>query len=193
MASRAVFMHDRSVTRERGSSEVDEPLWVMTGATSPTVIRAESHGSQRSPIGRPVRSLASSRVRGRPRSRSDVRLPGHRRWLPIASLVACWLLTVAVAPVATAATSPNKRGITWSPCTGAPGYLCGSLEVPIDYGQPSRGVLPLAVIEHPAPDSKGVIVFNPGGPGESGVLLLPILASLVPTSVRSQIHPGELR
>ena len=28
-------------------------------------------------------------------------------------------------------------------------------------------------------------MFNPGGPGESGVLILPILASFVPTSVRS--------
>ncbi len=47
-------------------------------------------------------------------------------------------------------------------------------------------MLPLAVIEHPVSDSKGVIVFNPGGPGESGVLILPILASLVPKSVVSQ-------
>ena len=29
-------------------------------------------------------------------------------------------------------------------------------------------------------------MFNPGGPGESGVLILPILASLVPASVQSQ-------
>jgi pimeloyl-ACP methyl ester carboxylesterase len=46
--------------------------------------------------------------------------------------------------------------------------------------------LRLAVIERPVPESKGVIVFNPGGPGESGVLILPILASFVPTSVLSQ-------
>jgi pimeloyl-ACP methyl ester carboxylesterase len=44
----------------------------------------------------------------------------------------------------------------------------------------------LAVIEHPVPDSKGVVVFNPGGPGESGVLILPILAQLAPVSVRQQ-------
>ena len=62
----------------------------------------------------------------------------------------------------------------------------GRLRVPLDYGHPSGGTVPLAVIEHPAPTAKGVIVFNPGGPGESGVLILPILASFVPASVRSQ-------
>jgi pimeloyl-ACP methyl ester carboxylesterase len=44
----------------------------------------------------------------------------------------------------------------------------------------------LAVIEHPVRQSKGVVVFNPGGPGESGVLILPILAALVPAAVSDQ-------
>ena len=88
------------------------------------------------------------------------------------------------AGVATAS-SPTS-GIAWSPCPKVTGFLCGSLRVPVDYGHPAAGTLPLAVIERPVPDSKGVIVFNPGGPGESGVLILPILASLVPASVKSQ-------
>ncbi len=111
----------------------------------------------------------------------------HRGRMPIASLALCSVLTViltAGSGVATA--SANRADIAWSPCPKATGYLCGSLQVPIDYARPSRGSLSLAVIEHPVPDSKGVIVFNPGGPGESGVLILPILASFVPTSVRSQ-------
>jgi pimeloyl-ACP methyl ester carboxylesterase len=111
----------------------------------------------------------------------------HRRWVPIASLAVCSVLTFTLTPGSRVATaSPNPSGIAWSPCPKATGYLCGSLQVPIDYGHPSRGSLPVAVIEHPVPDSKGVIVFNPGGPGESGVLILPILASFVPTSVLSQ-------
>jgi pimeloyl-ACP methyl ester carboxylesterase len=105
----------------------------------------------------------------------------------LASLAVCSALTVALTSgwgVAAASLTPS--GIYWSPCPKATGYLCGSLQVPMDYGHPSHGSLTLAVIQHPVPDSKGVIVFNPGGPGESGVLILPILASFVPTSVRSQ-------
>jgi pimeloyl-ACP methyl ester carboxylesterase len=60
------------------------------------------------------------------------------------------------------------------------------LRVPAVYGDPSRGSIRLSVIERPAPHSRGVIVFNPGGPGESGVLILPILASLMPESLRNE-------
>ena len=114
-------------------------------------------------------------------------LKGHLRRLQLSSLVVCSALMLAVGPVAGVATASSESSpIAWSPCPKATGYLCGSLQVPADYGQHSCGMLPLAVIEHPVSDSKGVIVFNPGGPGESGVLILPILASLVPKSVVSQ-------
>ena len=61
-----------------------------------------------------------------------------------------------------------------------------SLEVPLDYAHPSRGTVSLAVMVRPAPRSKGVIVFNPGGPGESGDLILPILAQLMPAALQQQ-------
>ncbi|HLH28929.1 MAG TPA: hypothetical protein VKW77_08420, partial [Acidimicrobiales bacterium] len=95
----------------------------------------------------------------------------------VASL-ACTLVTWclaggAVANSAAARTAPASAQIAWSPCPTAAGYRCGSLRVPLDYGHPSRGSVPLAVIEHPVTHSRGVVVFNPGGPGESGVLILP--------------------
>lgn len=114
-------------------------------------------------------------------------LAKYRRLIPIAALAVCSVLTCTLTPTAgVAAAALKPSGIAWSPCPELTGYRCGSLRVPIDYGQPSGGSLNLAVVEHPVPDSKGVIVFNPGGPGESGVLILPILASLIPTSALSQ-------
>ncbi len=84
----------------------------------------------------------------------------------------------AAAPVAGA-----PAGIAWAPCSHQPAYRCGTLGVPLDYRHPSRGTVRLAVIERPVPHSRGVLIFNPGGPGESGVLILPLLASLVPPAV----------
>ena len=103
------------------------------------------------------------------------------------ALVAATLLSFLVIPAARAtATSPPAAPVAWVPCPTVAGYLCGTITVPLDYSQPSRGSVHLAVMEHPVPHSRGVIVFNPGGPGESGLLILPILASLVPVPVRDQ-------
>ncbi len=90
------------------------------------------------------------------------------------------------APQSPTTASSIPAHISWSPCPKATGYLCGKLSVPLDYTNPSEGSLSLSVIEHPAPRSKGVIVFNPGGPGESGVSILPILATFLPAAVKSQ-------
>jgi len=118
--------------------------------------------------------------------------PGVRRsgrlgaWLVATALAVLSGLGAGISGTGVAAASSHPAGISWSPCPSAAGYLCGTLRVPIDYGEPSRGSLALSAIERPASHSRGVIVFNPGGPGESGVLILPILASLVPASVQSQ-------
>ncbi len=116
--------------------------------------------------------------------------PGRCRLTAALASVALSLALVSGAATgagaATGTTAAAQGGIAWSPCPTVSGYLCGTLQVPLDYRHPSRGTVPLAVMEHPVPQSKGVIIFNPGGPGESGVLILPILASLVPAAVKSR-------
>ena len=80
---------------------------------------------------------------------------------------------------ASAAAGPDSH-IAWTPCPQVSGYLCGTLPVPLDYQNPSKGSVLLAVIEHRVAHSRGVVIFNPGGPGESGVLILPVLTGAVP-------------
>jgi pimeloyl-ACP methyl ester carboxylesterase len=104
-----------------------------------------------------------------------------------AAVVTALVLALLLVPgsLSSAAASGPAPHVAWLPCPKVPGYLCGTLRVPLDYQHPSRGSVGLAVMEHPALQSKGVIVFNPGGPGESGDLILPILASLIPVTVRN--------
>jgi pimeloyl-ACP methyl ester carboxylesterase len=120
-------------------------------------------------------ALASSRqLRHRGRRLQSVLLAGM--------VLALSLVSGACAGVGA---QPGAR-IAWQPCPKVSGYLCGTLKVPLDYAAPSRGSVNLAVMERPVPQSKGVMVFNPGGPGESGDLILPILASLMPQAVKAQ-------
>jgi pimeloyl-ACP methyl ester carboxylesterase len=102
----------------------------------------------------------------------------------VSILVGALLASSLVAgPSASASTGPTPH-IAWSPCPHTAGYRCGTLPVPLDYQHPSRGSVRLAVIERPVAHSRGVVIFNPGGPGESGVLILPLMANYVPAAVR---------
>lgn len=61
--------------------------------------------------------------------------------------------------------------IDWKRCPPT-GFQCGGLTVPLDYSDPSRGNLRLAVARLPASDAGariGSVFINPGGPGGSGV------------------------
>lgn len=82
--------------------------------------------------------------------------------------------------------APPPPPLSWSPCPGQPGLQCGSVLVPVDYAHPARGSLAVAVTQAPATDgpARGVLVFNPGGPGESGNQILPLVLDKLPPSVR---------
>lgn len=61
-----------------------------------------------------------------------------------------------------------EQRIEWDGCGG---NLCGTLEVPLDYADPSGDTIELALLTVPAadPDARiGSLVVNPGGPGAPG-------------------------
>ncbi|MDQ4144616.1 MAG: alpha/beta hydrolase [Actinomycetota bacterium] len=71
--------------------------------------------------------------------------------------------------------SPHPRGIPPArlagalPCTGAPGFVCSTLRVPLDWSGQEEGTLdlPVAVAEGEADDP--VLLVLSGGPGQPGV------------------------
>jgi pimeloyl-ACP methyl ester carboxylesterase len=67
--------------------------------------------------------------------------------------------------------APTTSGrVVWTDCT-AP-FKCATVSVPIDYANPAKGSIDLALIRLPAtsPSTRiGALLTNPGGPGESGV------------------------
>jgi pimeloyl-ACP methyl ester carboxylesterase len=76
--------------------------------------------------------------------------------------------------VASSSRTPLPSALRLGPCAGpAPGGArCGTLTVPLDYSDPSKGTISLGVITVPAQIQSrriGSLVVNPGGPGSSGV------------------------
>ena len=80
---------------------------------------------------------------------------------------------VAVAAAATGATTLGftPAPLEWSHCDDSR-LQCATLEVPLDYDDPDGARIDLAVAMFPArgPEARvGVLVTNPGGPGNSGI------------------------
>jgi pimeloyl-ACP methyl ester carboxylesterase len=62
--------------------------------------------------------------------------------------------------------------IAWSNCGNR--LQCGTLEVPLDHENPSRGVITLSLVRHVAGKKNqriGSLLVNPGGPGSGGTWL----------------------
>ncbi|MGO9295919.1 MAG: alpha/beta hydrolase [Streptosporangiaceae bacterium] len=89
---------------------------------------------------------------------------------------------------ATASAARPVPGVAWHRCPAgsaaaiAGGFTCATVTAPLNYTDPSGPKIRLAVVEHPAtgPARRGVIFFNPGGPGGAGTVQLPAYIGLWP-------------
>jgi pimeloyl-ACP methyl ester carboxylesterase len=78
-------------------------------------------------------------------------------------------------------TPSTQSSIAWVSCGS--GFQCGSLAVPLDYSNPDKDTINIALIRKPATDPTrriGSLLMNPGGPGASGIGFLRAFASSVP-------------
>jgi pimeloyl-ACP methyl ester carboxylesterase len=80
--------------------------------------------------------------------------------------------------------------LEWEPCTDVGSALvdieCATLMVPLDHEQPEGTLIEIALARVPTTvpgDRIGSLVFNPGGPGGSGIDFLANAAVLVPDEV----------
>jgi pimeloyl-ACP methyl ester carboxylesterase len=75
--------------------------------------------------------------------------------------------------VSAGSASAGPAKIAWSKCYAALGpFQCGTVQVPLDYGNPNGATISLALVRLPATDPAhriGSLFLNPGGPGGSGV------------------------
>ncbi|MBV9846259.1 MAG: alpha/beta fold hydrolase [Kutzneria sp.] len=116
--------------------------------------------------------------------------------LPVTAVFATALMAAAMVAIGGSAAATPTGGSVAEPrpaaadklfthaCAGHPGYECGTLQVPLDYAAPAGQKLDIAVTRMKASGTaeqrQGVILFNPGGPGGSGLYW----ASSLPESVR---------
>lgn len=83
-------------------------------------------------------------------------------------------------------TQAASAPVSWQTCPTQPALQCGSVEVPLDYGHSAGASIPIALARRSATEPSrrlGVLAFNPGGPGESGVQILPLVIASLPPAV----------
>ena len=98
-----------------------------------------------------------------------------------AALVSVLVPALGAGPAGAAGTSAAVPPIAWHRCPAGSagamvgGFSCATVAAPLDYRNPSGPKISLAVVEHAAtgPARRGVIFFNPGGPGGPGTVQLP--------------------
>jgi pimeloyl-ACP methyl ester carboxylesterase len=111
------------------------------------------------------------------------------------TLMACTQSTAGSATPRSGEAAPELAGyydqqLSWGPCAdyatndddrgtfADPTFDCTRLEVPLDYAEPDGETAQIGVLRQKAPgDTIGSLLFNPGGPGGSGMGLVPSLSA----------------
>ena len=94
--------------------------------------------------------------------------------MAVAALTAAAGPAAAAAPRAATTRVATTRVVApkWKPCKDAPEVDCGSITVPVDWADPDGATIQIALSRRRATDQKhriGSLVYDPGGPGASGV------------------------
>jgi pimeloyl-ACP methyl ester carboxylesterase len=78
--------------------------------------------------------------------------------------------------------------LSWHGCDHR--FECATLQVPVSYSDRHGEQIPISVVRLAStrPNPIGDIVFNPGGPGASGVQFLEAASSIVPASLRARFN-----
>jgi len=97
----------------------------------------------------------------------------NRRSLLFIVVLALLMVTGAMAS-GSARAAPGEARANWSPCYSELGlpFECTLVNVPLDYENPGRAAVQIAMVRLPAADQEnriGSLFLNPGGPGGSGV------------------------
>jgi hypothetical protein len=123
------------------------------------------------------------------------------RW--IAVLVASSVALLAPVPMLTPAAEAAEpkapavltrylnQNVTWADCSGDFESQCATVAVPMDWQNPARGDIRIAIAYLAASGaSKGLLTSNPGGPGAAGRMLTEALSM---PSVTGQGGKPQLR
>ncbi|WP_338015795.1 alpha/beta hydrolase [Kitasatospora sp. CB01950] len=105
------------------------------------------------------------------------------------------VLAATLTPGAAAAEDPmrpyTQQTLHWGPCdrqTPA-AFRCAAVKVPLDYGNPGGAQLDVVVNRSKAASAhqrRGVLLFNPGGPGASGLELPVAMEPVLPQEVKDR-------
>ncbi|MET7928551.1 alpha/beta fold hydrolase [Streptomyces sp. NPDC005349] len=79
--------------------------------------------------------------------------------------------------------------LDWRACVQGSPFDCATAKVPLDYANPGRRTIELAVIKRKATDLGrriGTLLFNPGGPGGPGTVQMPQDYKFFPREVRER-------